>query len=194
MKPKASFLRSEIDKLRAKVSILKSRDVTLPTKVHIIKAMVFPVAMYGTWELNHKEGWALKNWCSQTVVLEKTLESPLDSKEIQSVNPKGNQPWIFIGRVHAEAEGPVFWPPNGKSQLIGKKPYWLEKTLMLGKIEGKSRRGQQRMRRLDSLTGSIDINFSKLQEIVKDRETRCAAVHGVTKSWTQLSDSTTTTN
>ena len=84
-------------------SILKSRDFTLPTKVCLVKAMVFPVVMYG-WELHHKESWALKNWCFWTVVLEKTLESPLDSKEIQPVNPKGNKSWIFIGRADAEAE------------------------------------------------------------------------------------------
>ena len=81
------------------------------------------------WESDHKEGWLQKNWCFQNVVLEKTLVSPLDSKEIQWVNPKGNQPWIFIGRTDAEAEAPIHWPPDGKSQLIGK-------DLMLGKIEG----------------------------------------------------------
>ena len=102
-------------------SVLKSRDITLPTKVHIVKAMVFPVVIY-RWELDHKEGWALKNWCFQTVVLKKTLESALDSKEIKPVNSKGNQPWIFIGRTDAEAEAPVLWPPNGKSWLIGKDP------------------------------------------------------------------------
>ena len=84
-------------------SILKSRDITLPTKVHLVKAMVFPVVTYGC-ELDYNKSWAPKNWCFSTVVLEKTLESPLDSKEIQLVNPKGNQPWIFIGRTDAEAE------------------------------------------------------------------------------------------
>ena len=82
-------------------SILKSRDITFPTKVHLVKAMVFPVVMYGC-ELDYKENWALKNWCFWTVVLEKTLKSPLDCKEIKPVNPKGNQPWIFIGRTDAE--------------------------------------------------------------------------------------------
>ena len=90
-------------------SILTSRHITLPTKVHLVKAMVFPVVMYVRvvslmWELDHKESWAPKNWCFWTVVLEKTLESPLDCKEIHSVNPKGNQSWIFIGRTDAEAE------------------------------------------------------------------------------------------
>ena len=80
-------------------SILKNRDITLPTKIHIVKAMVFPVVMYWMWELDHKEGRASKNCCFWTVVLEKTLESPLDSKEIKSVNPKGNKPWIVIGRI-----------------------------------------------------------------------------------------------
>ena len=98
-------------------SILKSRDITLPTNVRLVKAMVFPVVMYG-WELDCEESWAPKNWCFWTVVLEKTLESPLDWREIQLVRPKENQPWIFIGRTDAEA--PVLWPPHAKSWLIGK--------------------------------------------------------------------------
>ena len=85
-------------------SVLKSRDITLPTKVHIVKVMVFPVVMYGCESLSCKEGWVPKNWCFQTVVLEKTLESPLDGKEIKPVNPKGNQPWIFIRSTDAESE------------------------------------------------------------------------------------------
>ena len=99
-------------------SILKSRDITLPTKVHLVKAMVFPVVMYGCME--HREGWALKNLCFQTVVLEKTPEGPLDSKEFQPVNPKGNQSWIFIGKTDAEA--PILWLPDAKSWLIRKDP------------------------------------------------------------------------
>ena len=102
-----------------KLSNLKSRDITLPTKVCIVKAMVFPVLM---WELDHKEGWAQKNWCFWTVVLEKILESPLDCKEIQPVNTKGNQSWIFIGRTDVEAEVPILWPSDGKSWLTGKDP------------------------------------------------------------------------
>ena len=101
-------------------SILKNRDITLPTKVRIVKAMVFPVVMYTMWELDHKAGLALKSWCFRTVVLEKTLGSPLDCKEIKPVNPKGNQPWIFIGRSEVEAEAPIFWPPDAKSRLAGK--------------------------------------------------------------------------
>ena len=101
-------------------SILKSRDITLSTKVHLVKAMVFPVVMYGC-ELDYKESWAPKNWCFWTVVL-KTLESPLDCKEIQPVHPKGDQSWVFIGRTNFQAETPVLWPPDGKSWLIWKDP------------------------------------------------------------------------
>ena len=93
----------------------------MPTKVRLVKAMIFPVVMYGC-ELDHEENWALKNWCFWTVVLEKTLESPLDCKETQPVNPKGNQSWIFIGRADAEAETPIFWPPDEKNWLTGKDP------------------------------------------------------------------------
>ena len=103
------------------------------------------------WELDYKESWALKNWCFCTVVLEKTLESPLDCKEIQLVHPKGKQSWIFTGRTDAEAETPVLWPPDAKSQLM-------EKTLMLGKMEGKRR--WQRMRWLDGITDSMDMSLS----------------------------------
>ena len=100
-------------------SILKSRDITLTTKVHLVKVMVFPVVMYGcdSWS---KESWALMNWCFWTVVLEKTLESPLDCKGIQQVHSKGDQPWVFFGRNDAEAETAVLWPPHVKSWLIGK--------------------------------------------------------------------------
>ena len=100
-------------------SILKIRDITLPAKVHLVKALVFPVVMYGC-ELGYKESWAPKNLCFWTVVLEKTLESPLDCKESQPVHPKGKQSWIFIGRTDAEAETPILWPPDARNWLIWK--------------------------------------------------------------------------
>ena len=102
-------------------SILKSRDITLPTKFHLVKAMVFPVVMYGCGELDYKESWVPKNWCFWTVVLEKTLESPLDCKEIHPVHPKGDQSWVFIGGTDVEAETPILWP-DAKSWLIWKDP------------------------------------------------------------------------
>ena len=104
-----------------KQHIKKQRDITLPTKVCLVKAMVSPIVVQ-MWELDYKESWALKNWCLWTVVLEKTLESPLDCKEIQPVHPKGNQSWIFIGRTLAEAETPILWPLDAKNWLIWKDP------------------------------------------------------------------------
>ena len=103
-------------------SMWKSRDMTLPTKVRLVNALVFPVLMYGCESWTIKESWAPRNWCFWTVVLEKTLENPLDCKELQLVNPKGNQSWIFFGRTDVEAETPILWPPDAKNWLVGKDP------------------------------------------------------------------------
>jgi len=135
-------------------SLLKSRDITLPTKVCLVKIMVFPAVMYGCESWAIKKSWTVKNWCFWTVVLEKTLESPLDCKDIQPVHPKGNQSWIFIGKTDAEVETPVLWAPDAKNWLI-----WIDPNA--GKVWSERKRGRQRMRWLDGITDSMDMCFSK---------------------------------
>ena len=163
-------------------SILKSREINLPTKVHLVKAMVFPAVMYGC------ESWTIKKAEHQridamiTVVLEKTLENPLDCKEIQPVNLKGNQSWIFIGRTDAEAETPILWPPNTKNWCIWRYP-----------DARKDWRREEKGTTEDEMVGWhhwLDGHefLSKLQELVMDTKAWHAAVCGVTKSQRQMSD------
>ena len=161
------------------IAYSKARGITLPTKVGLVKAMVFPVVMYGceSWT---EESWALKNWCFLTfLVLEKTLESPLDCKEIQPVHSEGDQSWVFSGRTDAKAETPVLWPPHAKSWLIGKDSD-------AGRDWGQEEKGttEDEMARCHYWLNGLSL--SELREVVMDREAWRAAIHGVAKSLTRL--------
>ena len=137
-------------------SILKSRDITLPTKVHFYQSYGFSSSHVWMWELDHQEGWAPKNWCFQIVVLEKTLEAPLERTEIKPVNPKWNQPWMFIGKADAETEAPILWQPDVKSLLIRKDP-----------DAGKDWRQEEKGATEDEMAGwhhrLMDMNLSKFR-------------------------------
>ena len=156
----------------------EEKDKNLYSASYLVKAMFFPVAMYGC---DYKESWVLKNWCFWTMVLEKTLESLLDCKEIQPVHPKGNQVWIFIGRTDAEAETPILWPPDAKNWLIGKDP-----------DAGKDWRQKEKGAAEDEMVGWHHLlnghDFEQALGVGDGQGSLCAAVHGVAKSRTWLSD------